>query len=168
MIKKPAKKTIKKAKGKPLSRTVKSTQKSAVKKAKDKPLSRTVKSTKKRAVKSTQKSAVKKAKGTPKKAKGTPKKAKLTQLAELVAKWDKDQGPLPSLFETAAELDEVVNTLTNIQHLMDCALDDCVELTDNARAISLLYLAHGMVKGVIDKTDALTSDLYRINRKNLG
>ena len=161
MIKKPAKKTIKKAKGKPLSRTVKSTQKSAVKKAKDKPLSRTVKSTKKRAVKSAQKSAVKKAKG-------TPKKAKLTQLAELVAKWDKDQGPLPSLFETAAELDEVVNTLTNIQHLMDCALDDCVDLTDNARAISLLYLAHGMVKGVIDKTDALTSDLYRINRKNLG
>ena len=154
MIKKPAKKTIKKAKGKPLSRTVKSTQKSAVKKAKDKPLSRTVKSTKKRAVKSTQKSTV--------------KKEKLTQLAELVAKWDKDQGPLPSLFETAAELDEVVNTLTNIQHLMDCALDDCVDLTDNARAISLLYLAHGMVKGVIDKTDALTSDLYRINRKNLG
>jgi hypothetical protein len=146
MIKKPAKKTIKKAKGKPLSRTVKSTQKSAVKKAKGKPLSRTVKST--------QKSAV--------------KKEKLTQLAQLVAKWDKDQGPLPSLFETATELDEVVNTLTNIQHLMDCALDDCVDLTDNARAISLLYLAHGMVKGVIDKTDAVTSDLYRINRKNLG
>jgi len=146
MIKKPAKKTIKKAKGKPLSRTVKSTQKSAVKKAKGKPLSRTVKST--------QKSAV--------------KKEKLTQLAQLVAKWDKDQGPLPTLFDTATQLDEVVNTLTNIQHLMDCALDDCVDLTDNARAISLLYLAHGMVKGVIDKTDALTSDLYRINRKNLG
>ncbi len=153
MIKKPAKKTIKKAKGKPLSRTVKSTQKSAVKKAKGKPLSRTVKSTKKRAVN---------------KAKGTPKKEKLTQLAELVAKWDKDQGPVPTLFETTTELDEVVNTLTNIQHLMDCALDDCVDLTDNARAISLLYLAHGMVKGVIDKTDAVTSDLYRINRKSLG
>ena len=162
MTKKPAKKTIKKAKGKPLSRTVKSTQKSAVKKAKDKPLSRTVKSTKKRAVKSTKKRAVKSTQ------KSTVKKEKLTQLAELVAKWDKDQGPLPSLFDTAAELDEVVNTLTNIQHLMDCALDDCVDLTDNARAISLLYLAHGMVKGVIDKTDALTSDLYRINRKNLG
>jgi hypothetical protein len=142
MIKKPAKK----AKGKPLSRTVKSTQKSAVKKAKGKPLSRTVKSTKKRAV----------------------KKEKLTQLAQLVAKWDKDQGPVPTLFETATELDEVVTTLTDIQHLMDSALDDCVDLTDNARAISLLYLAHGMVKGVIDKTDALTSDLYRINRKSLG
>jgi len=142
MIKKPAKKAIKKAKGKPLSRTVKNTQKSAVKKAKGKPLSRTVKR--------------------------TVKKEKLTQLAQLVAKWDKDQGPLPSLFETATELDEVVNTLTNIQHLMDCALDDCVDLTDNARALSLLYLAHGMVKGVIDKTDAVTSDLYRINRKNLG
>jgi hypothetical protein len=146
MIKKPAKKTIKKAKGKPLSRTVKSTQKSAVKKAKGKPLSRTVKST--------QKSAV--------------KKEKLTQLAQLVAKWDKDQGPLPSLFDTATELDDVVNTLTNIQHLMDCALDDCVDLTDNARAISLLHLAYGMVKGVIDKTDSVTSDLYRINRKSLG
>ena len=146
MIKKPAKKTIKKAKSKPLSRTVKSTQKSAVKKAKGKPLSRTVKSTKNRAV----------------------KKEKLTQLAELVAKWDKDQGPLPSLFETATELDEVVTTLTNIQHLMDCALDDCVDLTDNARALSLLYLACGMVKGVIDKTDAVTSDLYRINRAQLN
>ena len=134
-------KPAKKAKGTPLSRTVKSTQKSAVKKAKGKPLSRTVKR--------------------------TVKKEKLTQLAQLVAKWDKDQGPLPSLFDTATELDEVVNTLTNIQHLMDCALDDCVDLTDNARAISLLYLAHGMVKGVIDKTDALTSDLYRINRANL-
>ena len=146
MIKKPAKNTINKAKSKPLPLTVKSTQKSAVKKAKGKPLSRTVKST--------QKSAV--------------KKEKLTQLAQLVAKWDKDQGPLPSLFDTATELDEVVNTLTNIQHLMDCALDDCVDLTDNARAISLLHLAYGMVKGVIDKTDAVTSDLYRINRKSLG
>jgi hypothetical protein len=142
MIKKPAKK----AKGTPLSRTVKSTQKSAVKKAKDKPLSRTVKSTKKRAV----------------------KKEKLTPLAQLIAKWDKDQGPVPSLYDTATKLDEVVNTLTDIQHLMDCALDDCVDLTDNARAISLLHLAYGMVKGVIDKTDALTSDLYRINRKSLG
>jgi hypothetical protein len=135
-------KPAKKAKGTPLSRTVKSTQKSAVKKAKGKPLSRTVKR--------------------------TVKKEKLTPLAQLVAKWDKDQGPLPSLFDTATELDEVVNTLTNIQHLMDCALDDCVDLTDNARAISLLHLAYGMVKGVIDKTDAVTSDLYRINRKSLG
>jgi len=135
-------KPAKKAKGTPLSRTVKSTQKSAVKKAKGKPLSRTVK----RAV----------------------KKAKLTPLAQLVAKWDKDQGPVPSLYDTATKLDEVVNTLTDIQHLMDSALDDCVDLTDNARAISLLHLAYGMVKGVIDKTDALTSDLYRINRKSLG
>lgn len=142
MIKKPAKK----AKSKPLSRTVKSTKKSAVKKAKGKPLSRTVKSTKKR----------------------TPKKAKLTPLAQLVAKWDKDQGPVPTLYDTATQLDDVVTTLTNIQHLMGSALDDCVDLTNNDRALSLLYLAHGMVKGVIDKTDALTSDLYRINRKNLG
>ena len=162
MIKKPAKKTIKKAKSKPLSRTVKSTQKSAVKKAKGKPLSRTVKSTNKRTVKSTKKRAVKSTQ------KSAVKKEKLTQLAQLVAKWDKDQGPLPSLFDTATELDEVVNTLTNIQHLMDCALDDCVDLTDNARAISLLHLAYGMVKGVIDKTDSVTSDLYRINRKSLG
>jgi len=137
MIKKPAKK----AKGTSLSRTGKSTQKSTVKKAKLTPLSRTVKS--------------------------TAKKAKLTPLAQLVAKWDKDQGPLPSLYDTATELDDVVNTLTNIQHLMDSALDDCVDLTNNDRALSLLYLAHGMVKGVIDKTDPLISDLYRINRANL-
>ena len=135
-------KPAKKAKDKPLSRTVKSTQKSAVKKAKDKPLSRTVK----RAV----------------------KKAKLTPLAQLVAKWDKEQGPVPTLYDTATKLDEVVNTLTDIQHLMDSALDDCVDLTNNDRAISLLHLAYGMVKGVIDKTDAVTSDLYRINRKSLG
>jgi hypothetical protein len=75
---------------------------------------------------------------------------------------------VPTLYDTAGKLDEVVNTLTDIQHLMDCALDDCVDLTDNARAISLLHLAYGMVKGVIDKTDAVTSDLYRINRKSLG
>jgi hypothetical protein len=141
MIKKPAKK----AKSTPLSRTVKSTQKSTVKKAKLTPLSRTVKRTKK----------------------STAKKAKLTPLAQLIAKWDKDQGPLPSLYDTATELDDVVNTLTNIQHLMDCALDDCVDLTNNDRALSLLYLAYGMVKGVIDKTDPLISDLYRINRANL-
>ena len=139
------KKSAKKAKGTPLSRTVKSTQKSTVKKAKLTPLSRTVKSAKK----------------------STTKKAKLTPLAQLVAKWDKDQGPLPSLYDTATELDDVVNTLTHIQHLMDCALDDCVDLTNNDRALSLLYLAHGMVKGVIDKTDPLISDLYRINRANL-
>jgi hypothetical protein len=137
MIKKPAKK----AKGKPLSRTVKRTQKSAVKKAKGKPLSRTVKR--------------------------TVKKEKLTPLAQLVAKWDKDQGPLPSLYDTATQLDDVVTTLTNIQHLMDSALNDCVDLTNNDRALSLLYLAHGMVKGVIDKTDPLISDLYRINRATL-
>ena len=137
MIKKPAKK----AKGTPLSRTVKSTQKSAVKKAKLTPLSRTVKS--------------------------AVKKEKLTPLAQLVAKWDKDQGPLPSLYDTATQLDDVVTTLTNIQHLMDSALDDCVDLTNNDRALSLLYLAYEMVKGVIDKTDPLISDLYRINRANL-
>jgi len=94
----------------------------------------------------------------------TVKKAKLTPLAQLVAKWDKDQGPLPSLFDTASKLDEVVNTLTDIQHLLDSALDDCVDLTDNARALSLLHLAYGMVRGVVEKTDALTSDIYRINR----
>jgi hypothetical protein len=149
MIKKPAKKAIRKAirkaKSTSLSRTVKRTQKSAVKGAKLTPLSRTVKRTKK----------------------STAKKAKLTPLAQLVAKWDKDQGPLPSLYDTATQLDDVVNTLTNIQHLMDSALDDCVDLTNNDRALSLLYLAYEMVKVVIDKTDPLISDLYRINRANL-
>ena len=135
-------KPAKKAKGTPLSRTVNRTQKSAVKKAKDKPLSRTVKR--------------------------TPKKVKLTPLSKFISQWDKEQGPVPTLYDTATKLDEVVNTLTDIQHLMDCSLDDCVDLTDNARAISLLHLAYGMVKGVIDKTDSVTSDLYRINRKSLG
>jgi hypothetical protein len=155
MIKKPAKKAIKKAKSTSLSRTVKSTQKSTVKKAKLTPLSRTVNSTS--TVNSTKKRTQK----------STTKKAKLTPLAQLIAKWDKDQGPLPSLYDTATQLDDVVNTLTNIQHLMDSALDDCVDLTNNDRALSLLYLAYEMVKVVIDKTDPLISDLYRINRANL-
>ena len=116
----------------------------------------------KKATKSAVKSAVKR---TPKKA---VKKAKLTPLSKLIAKWDKDKGPLPTLYDTASKIDEVVNTLTDIQHLMDAALDDCVDLTDNARALSLLHLAYGMVRGVVDKLDPLTTDLYRINRAQLG
>ena len=116
----------------------------------------------KSAVKSTIKSAVKRTQ------KRTPKTEKFTPLSKLIAKWDKDKGPLPTLYDTASKIDEVVNTLTDIQHLMDAALDDCVDLTDNARALSLLHLAYGMVKGVVDKLDPLTTDLYRINRAQLG
>ena len=115
----------------------------------------------KSAVKSTIKSAVKRTQ------KRTPKTEKFTPLSKLIAKWDKDKGPLPTLYDTASKIDEVVNTLTDIQHLMDAALDDCVDLTDNARALSLLHLAYGMVKGVVDKLDPLTTDLYRINRASL-
>ena len=115
----------------------------------------------KSAVKRTVKSAVKRTQ------KRTPKTEKLTPLSKLIAKWDKDKGPLPTLYDTASKIDEVVNTLTDIQHLMDAALDDCVDLTDNARALSLLHLAYGMVKGVVDKLDPLTTDLYRINRASL-
>lgn len=116
----------------------------------------------KKATKSAVKSAVKRTQ------KRTPKKEKLTPLSKLIAKWDKDKGPLPTLYDTASKIDEVVNTLTDIQHLMDAALDDCVDLTDNARALSLLHLAYGMVRGVVDKLDPLTTDLYRINRAQLG
>ena len=120
----------------------------------------------KSAVKSTQKRTIKGAvKRTQKR---TTKTIKLTPLSKLILKWDKDKGPLPTLYDTASKIDEVVNTLTDIQHLMDAALDDCVDLTDNARALSLLHLAYGMVKGAIDKLDPLTTDLYRINRANLG
>ena len=142
MIKKPAKK----AKGKPLSRTVKSTQKSAVKKAKLTPQSRPGKRTKKRTTRS------------------APKAVKLTPLSKFLETWDKDQGPLPSLYDTAGKLDEVVNTLTDIQHLMDSALDDCLSLNNEARSMALMHLAYGMIKGVVDKLDPLTTDLYRINR----
>ena len=123
-----------------------------------KPAKKATKSTIKGAVKSTIKRTQKR----------TPKKEKLTPLSKLIAKWDKDQGPLPTLYDTASKIDEVVNTLTDIQHLMDAALDDCVDLTDNARALSLLHLAYGMVRGVVDKLDPLTTDLYRINRAQLG
>jgi len=147
-------KPAKKAKGTPLSRTVKSTQKSAVKKAKDKPLSRTVKRTGKSTKKRTTKSA--------------PKAVKLTPLSKFLETWDKDQGPVPTLYDTAGKLDEVVNTLTDIQHLMDSALDDCLSLNNEARSMALMHLAYGMIKGVVDKLDPLTMDLYRINRKSLG
>jgi len=136
------KKSAKKAKGTPLSRTVKSTQKNTVKKAKLTPLSRTGKRTKKR----------------------TAKKVKLTPLSKFLETWDKDQGPVPTLYDTAGKLDEVVNTLTDIQHLMDSALDDCLSLNNEARSMALMHLAYGMIKGVVDKLDPLTTDLYRINR----
>ena len=115
----------------------------------------------KSAVKRTVKSAVKRTK------KRTPKTEKFTPLSKLIAKWDKDKGPLPTLYDTATKLDEVVNTLTDIQHLMDSALDDCVNMNNEARSMALMHLAYGMVRGAIDKLDPLTTDLYRINRAQL-
>ncbi len=120
----------------------------------------------KSAVKSTQKRTIKGAvKRTQKR---TPTTIKLTPLSKLILKWDKDQGPLPTLYDTASKLDEVVNTLTDIQHLMDAALDDCVNMNNEARSMALMHLAYGMVKGAIDKLDPLTTDLYRINRAQSG
>jgi len=125
----------------------------------------TAKKPAKKATKSTIKGAVKSAvKRTQKR---TPKKAKLTPLSKLIAKWDKDQGPMPTLYDTANKLDEVVNTLTDIQHLMDSALDDCVNVNNEARSMALMHLAYGMIRGAIDKLDPLTTDLYRINRASL-
>ena len=115
----------------------------------------------KSAVKSTIKSAVKRTQ------KRTPKTEKFTPLSKLIAKWDKDKGPLPTLYDTATKLDEVVNTLTDIQHLLDSALDDCVNMNNDARSMALMHLAYGMIKGAIDKLDPLTTDLYRINRSQL-
>ena len=122
-----------------------------------KPAKKATKSTIKGAVKSTIKRTQKR----------TPKKAKLTPLSKLIAKWDKDQGPMPTLYDTANKLDEVVNTLTDIQHLMDAALDDCVNVNNEARSMALMHLAYGMIRGAIDKLDPLTTDLYRINRASL-
>lgn len=122
-----------------------------------KPAKKATKSTIKGAVKSTIKRTQKR----------TPKKEKLTPLSKLIAKWDKDQGPMPTLYDTATKLDEVVNTLTDIQHLMDSALDDCVNVNNEARSMALMHLAYGMIRGAIDKLDPLTTDLYRINRASL-
>ena len=120
----------------------------------------------KRAVKSTQKRTIKGAvKRTQKR---TTKTIKLTPLSKLILKWDKDKGPLPTLYDTASKLDEVVNTLTDIQHLMDSALDDCVNMNNEARSMALMHLAYGMIKEAIDKLDPLTTDLYRINRAQSG
>ena len=115
----------------------------------------------KSAVKRTVKSAVKRTQ------KRTTKTEKFTPLSKLIAKWDKDKGPLPTLYDTASKIDEVVNTLTDIQHLMDSALDDCVNMNNEARSMALMHLAYGMIKGAIDKLDPLTTDLYRINRSQL-
>jgi hypothetical protein len=130
-----------------------------------KPAKKATKSAAKSAVKSTQKRTIKGAvKRTQKR---TPTTIKLTPLSKLILKWDKDQGPLPTLYDTATKLDEVVNTLTDIQHLMDSALDDCVNMNNEARSMALMHLAYGMIKGAIDKLDPLTTDLYRINRAQL-
>jgi len=119
----------------------------------------------KSAVKSTQKRTIK---GVVKRTqKRTPTTIKLTPLSKLILKWDKDKGPLPTLYDTASKIDEVVNTLTDIQHLMDSALDDCVNMNNEARSMALMHLAYGMIKGAIDKLDPLTTDLYRINRSQL-
>ncbi len=120
----------------------------------------------KRAVKSTQKRTIKGAVNRTQKR--TTKTIKLTPLSKLILKWDKDKGPLPTLYDTASKIDEVVNTLTDIQHLMDSALDDCVNMNNEARSMALMHLAYGMVKGAIDKLDPLTTDLYRINRAQSG
>ena len=127
------------------------------KKPAKKPAKSAVKSTQKRTIKS----AVKRTQ------KRTTKTEKFTPLSKLIAKWDKDKGPLPTLYDTASKLDEVVNTLTDIQHLMDSALDDCVNMNNEARSMALMHLAYGMIKGAIDKLDPLTTDLYRINRAKL-
>jgi hypothetical protein len=127
-----------------------------------KPAKKATKSTIKGAVKSTIKGAVKRTQ------KRTTKTIKLTPLSKLILKWDKDKGPLPTLYDTASKIDEVVNTLTDIQHLMDSALDDCVNMNNEARSMALMHLAYGMVKGAIDKLDPLTTDLYRINRAQSG
>lgn len=112
----------------------------------------------KKATKSAVKSAVKR----------TQKRTiKLTPLSKLIAKWDKDQGPMPTLYDTANKLDEIVNILTDIKYLMDSALDDCVNMNNEARSMALMHLAYGMIKGAIDKLDPLTTDLYRINRAQL-
>ena len=127
------------------------------KKPAKKPAKSAVKSTQKRTIKS----AVKRTQ------KRTTKTIKLTPLSKLILKWDKDKGPLPTLYDTASKIDEVVNTLTDIQHLMDSALDDCVNMNNEARSMALMHLAYGMIKGAIDKLDPLTTDLYRINRSQL-
>ena len=119
-----------------------------------KPAKKPVKSAVKRTQKRTTKSAT--------------KTIKLTPLSKLILKWDKDKGPLPTLYDTASKIDEVVNTLTDIQHLMDSALDDCVNMNNEARSMALMHLAYGMIKGAIDKLDPLTTDLYRINRAQSG
>ena len=126
-----------------------------------KPAKKATKSAVKRTQKRTIKGAVKRTK------KRTPKTEKFTPLSKLIAKWDKDQGPLPTLYDTASKIDEVVNTLTDIQHLMDSALDDCVNMHNEARSMALMHIAYGMIKGVVDKLDPLTTDLYRINRAQL-
>ena len=131
------------------------------KKPAKKPAKSAVKSTQKRTIKGAVKSTQKRTQ------KRTPKPIKLTPLSKLIAKWDKDKGPLPTLYDTASKIDEVVNTLTDIQHLMDSALDDCVNMNNEARSMALMHLAYGMIKGAIDKLDPLTTDLYRINRAQL-
>ena len=84
-------------------------------------------------------------------------------LADIIQSWDADQGPLPTLYDTATQFDEVCNRLVEIRHLMDAALEDTFGI-ENERTITLFLLVERMVKELVEKTDGLTSELYRINR----
>ena len=90
-------------------------------------------------------------------------KVESLQLSEIIKKWDEDQGPLPSLYDLANKFDEVCNRLVEIKHLLDAALEDTFGI-ENERTITMFLLAERMIKELVDKTDGLTSELYRVNR----
>ena len=96
-------------------------------------------------------------------AKKPAKKTGGKTLKQLLTEWDKDQGPLPNLYDVASGFDEVCNLVSEAVALMDVALEDSFDL--NERSMTLLCLAERILKETLEKANDLTSDLYKINRQ---
>ena len=88
-------------------------------------------------------------------------------LAEIIQSWDTDQGPLPSLYDTASHFDEVCNRLEEVKHLLDAASEDMFEV-ENQRVIQFMIMAERIIGELSTRVDSLTMDLYRINRSMLA
>lgn len=88
-------------------------------------------------------------------------------LAEIIQSWDTDQGPVPSLYDTASHFDEVCNRLEEVKHLLDAASEDMFEV-ENQRVILFMIMAERIIGELSTRVDSLTMDLYRINRSMLA
>ena len=90
-------------------------------------------------------------------------KTKPASLKMLLSELDKDQGPPASLYDIAQGFDDVCNRLAEMTCILDAIMDDVFDIT-NKRQSTLLCLVERMTRETLEKTNDLTSDLYRHNR----